>query len=67
VPSRHRRSKEIAAGEDESVYWDPFDRAIARDPYPVYRRLRAQVLPGQGPAHAPGVLEFGVQQFGHPR
>lgn len=29
-------------GEDESVYWDPFDPAIARDPYPIYRRLRAE-------------------------
>jgi cytochrome P450 len=24
------------------VYWDPFDRDIASDPYPVYRRLRAE-------------------------
>ena len=24
------------------VYWDPFDRDIARDPYPVYQRLRAE-------------------------
>ncbi|SHN14758.1 cytochrome P450 [Cryptosporangium aurantiacum] len=24
------------------VYWDPFDRAIARDPYPIYRRMRAE-------------------------
>ncbi|MBF6170419.1 cytochrome P450 [Nocardia blacklockiae] len=24
------------------VYWDPFDPAIARDPYPIYRRLRAE-------------------------
>jgi cytochrome P450 len=24
------------------VYWDPFDREIARDPYPVYRRMRAE-------------------------
>jgi cytochrome P450 len=24
------------------VYWDPFDREIAKDPYPVYRRLRAE-------------------------
>jgi cytochrome P450 len=24
------------------VYWDPFDREIARDPYPVYRRLRSE-------------------------
>ncbi|MEU1951715.1 cytochrome P450 [Nocardia rhamnosiphila] len=32
----------MAVGEDESVYWDPFDRAIAHDPYPIYRRLRAQ-------------------------
>ncbi|UGQ15669.1 cytochrome P450 [Yinghuangia sp. ASG 101] len=24
------------------VYWDPFDRDIAHDPYPIYRRLRAE-------------------------
>ena len=24
------------------VYWDPFDRDIASDPYPVYRRMRAE-------------------------
>jgi cytochrome P450 len=24
------------------VYWDPFDRDIARDPYPVYQRLRTE-------------------------
>jgi len=24
------------------VYWDPFARDIARDPYPVYQRLRAE-------------------------
>jgi len=24
------------------VYWDPFDRDIARDPYPIYRRMRAE-------------------------
>jgi cytochrome P450 len=24
------------------VYWDPFDREIASDPYPVYRRMRAE-------------------------
>lgn len=24
------------------VYWDPFDQEIARDPYPVYRRLRTE-------------------------
>ncbi|WP_280379120.1 cytochrome P450 [Nocardia wallacei] len=24
------------------LYWDPFDPAIARDPYPIYRRLRAE-------------------------
>jgi cytochrome P450 len=23
------------------MYWDPFDREIARDPYPIYRQLRA--------------------------
>jgi cytochrome P450 len=27
---------------DSPVYWDPFDREIARDPYPIYRRLRAE-------------------------
>ncbi|WP_067903607.1 cytochrome P450 [Nocardia vaccinii] len=26
----------------EPVYWDPWDRDIADDPYPVYRRLRAE-------------------------
>jgi cytochrome P450 len=24
------------------VYWDPFDGDIARDPYPIYRRMRAE-------------------------
>jgi cytochrome P450 len=24
------------------LYWDPFDRHIARDPYPIYRRMRAE-------------------------
>jgi cytochrome P450 len=24
------------------VYWDPFDRDIASDPYPVYQRMRAE-------------------------
>jgi cytochrome P450 len=24
------------------VYWDPFDRDIAQDPYPVYERMRAE-------------------------
>ncbi|MBL7488669.1 cytochrome P450 [Frankia sp. AgB1.9] len=24
------------------VYWDPFDREIAEDPYPTYRRMRAE-------------------------
>ncbi|MFG1925174.1 cytochrome P450 [Cryptosporangium sp. NPDC048952] len=24
------------------IYWDPFDREIAADPYPVYRRMRAE-------------------------
>jgi cytochrome P450 len=24
------------------VYWDPFDRDIAADPYPVYRRMRSE-------------------------
>lgn len=27
---------------DDPVYWDPFDREIARDPYPTYRRMRAE-------------------------
>ncbi len=27
---------------DDAVYWDPFDREIAGDPYPVYRRLRRE-------------------------
>ncbi|WP_067682748.1 cytochrome P450 [Nocardia miyunensis] len=26
----------------DPVYWDPFDRDIAGDPYPVYQRLRAE-------------------------
>jgi cytochrome P450 len=26
----------------EPVYWDPFDREIAEDPYPIYRRMRAE-------------------------
>jgi cytochrome P450 len=27
---------------DGSVYWDPFDREIAVDPYPIYTRMRAE-------------------------
>jgi cytochrome P450 len=27
---------------DGAVYWDPFDRDIADDPYPIYQRLRAE-------------------------
>jgi cytochrome P450 len=27
---------------DAPVYWDPFDRQIAADPYPIYRRLRVE-------------------------
>ncbi|MBB5916074.1 cytochrome P450 [Nocardia transvalensis] len=27
---------------DTAAYWDPFDPAIARDPYPIYERLRAE-------------------------
>lgn len=27
---------------DNPVYWDPFDRDIAQDPYPVYERMRAE-------------------------
>ena len=26
----------------DPIYWDPFDRTIAGDPYPVYRRLRRE-------------------------
>jgi cytochrome P450 len=29
-------------GSDRPIYWDPFDREIARDPYPIYQRLRAE-------------------------
>jgi cytochrome P450 len=33
----------MSPGNAESpVYWDPFDPGIARDPYPVYQRLRAE-------------------------
>ncbi len=32
----------LQVGSANSVYWDPFDRSIARDPYPIYRRLRAE-------------------------
>ena len=27
---------------DSGPYWDPFDREIAADPYPVYQRMRAE-------------------------
>lgn len=27
---------------DAPIYWDPFDRDIAQDPYPVYERMRAE-------------------------
>lgn len=27
----------------EPVYWDPFDAALARDPYPLYARMREEV------------------------
>ena len=27
---------------ERPVYWDPFDRDIAADPYPIYRRMRAE-------------------------
>ncbi|AHH16934.1 cytochrome P450 [Nocardia nova SH22a] len=30
------------APSSDAVYWDPFDRDIARDPYPVYARLRKE-------------------------
>lgn len=26
----------------DGLYWDPFDRDIAQDPYPVYERMRAE-------------------------
>ena len=28
--------------DDGAVYWDPFDQHIARDPYPIYKRMRAK-------------------------
>lgn len=31
-----------ASSHDGPVYWDPWDRDIARDPYPVYKRMRAE-------------------------
>jgi len=27
---------------DGPIYWDPFDREIAKDPYPIYTRMRAE-------------------------
>jgi cytochrome P450 len=27
---------------ERPLYWDPFDREIAADPYPVYRRMRSE-------------------------
>ncbi|MFA1546269.1 cytochrome P450 [Actinomadura chokoriensis] len=27
---------------DSTVYWDPYDPALVKDPYPVYRRLREE-------------------------
>ena len=32
----------VADTTTEPVYWDPFDAALARDPYPVYARLREE-------------------------
>ncbi|MFI8075832.1 cytochrome P450 [Streptomyces sp. NPDC086033] len=32
----------VADATTEPVYWDPFDAALARDPYPVYARLREE-------------------------
>ena len=29
-------------GTDQPLYWDPFDREIAADPYPTYRRMREE-------------------------
>jgi len=29
-------------GASTAVYWDPFDRDIAHDPYPVYARMRTE-------------------------
>ena len=38
-----RRSKEARqVSRNGPVYWDPFDRDIAKDPYPVYQRLRSE-------------------------
>jgi cytochrome P450 len=39
----HRSIREVrGVSSDGPVYWDPFDREIATDPYPIYRRLRAE-------------------------
>lgn len=32
----------MSRDSDGPVYWDPFDRDIAQDPYPVYERMRAE-------------------------
>ena len=32
----------VRVSNPSPVYWDPFDRDIAEDPYPVYRRMRAE-------------------------
>lgn len=32
----------MSSVSDGPVYWDPFDRDIAQDPYPIYERMRAE-------------------------
>lgn len=32
----------MTSGHTLTLYWDPFDREIAADPYPIYRRMRVE-------------------------